>query len=220
MKLKITADDFGLTKGINYAIYDACKEGIVTSVSLVINSKYMGHGLDLIKPLDVSIGLSLNITYGKALSDSDALSEFDFLKPTHEYSEVKEAIYKEFKAQIDYALSLGIRISHLTSYDLIHLNESVVNDVLHELGKLYGISTRGDHAYSDIFHGQMATMDTLFQLLSQKLDYLELIVMPGFLDGHLLNISKYREMRMVEHSVLTSDFTKHLIKEKNIELIK
>ncbi len=220
MKLKITADDLGLTKGINYGIYDACKDGIVSSVSLMMNTLYTEHAYELIKPLDVSIGVHLCATYGKPLSSCETLIEYDFLKPEHNYELVKDDLYKEFSAQIDKAIKMNIKVSHLSTYDSSHLKDDAVNEVVKQLGLDYSIPVRGEMKFSDAFHGKMANMDTLFQLCKQKIDTLELVVMPGYLDGHLLNINPYREFRMVEHSILTSTFAKKLINDEHIELIK
>ena len=39
MKLIINADDFGLTNGVTYGIYDAIKNGVVTSTTMLVNSE-------------------------------------------------------------------------------------------------------------------------------------------------------------------------------------
>lgn len=219
MKLKVIADDLGITKGVNYGIYDACKDGIVTSVALLVNTKYTDHAYELIKDLDVSIGLELNVTYGKALS-SDALTAYGFLKPTHDYKEVIGDIEKEFEAQIEKAFEMNIEIAQLSSYENIHYTYDVVNELLFKFGEKYNIPVRDERVCSHQFSGQLANMETLFYLLKQNTDYFEMAVRPGYLDGHLINIHDYREMRMVEHSIITSDYVKKLVQDENIELVK
>ena len=219
MKLKVIADDFGITKGINYAIYDACKNGIVTSVALLMNTKYTSHGYELIRDIDVSIGLALNVTYGKALY-SEALMEYGFLKPEHDYPKVIKDLELEFEAQIRKALEMDIEIAHLSTYENIHYKYKEVRNLLLKLGEKYSIPVRDEQVCSHQFSGQLANMDTLFYLFKQNIDYFEMAVRPGYLDGHLINISEYREMRMVEHSIITSDYVKQLIHNENIELVK
>lgn len=218
MKLRVMADDFGLTKGINYAIYDACKNGIVSAVSLMVNTKYSEHALDLLKGLDVSLGISLNVTHYKGLLDIPSLSEFGFLKPQHDYDLVLGDVKLEFMAQIDYALKVGLKPDYLCTYDDLHMKDQRVMALLEGLAEDYQIPLRRDN-YTEMFHDRLATIDTILQLIGQPLDYLEIRTKPGFLDGHLINISKYREMRMVEHSVLTSEYVIHLMKERGINLV-
>lgn len=219
MRVKVVADDLGLTRGINYAIYDAIRNGIVTSVSLIVNTQHTGHAYDLIEGLSCSIGLCLNAVYGKAVSSVDTLVEFDFLKPEHDYEAVKDDLYLEFEAQVLKAQSMGIIISHLTTYNDEHLNHDVVNQILIDLGDKYNIPVRQLSSVTDVFKERQATFDTLYQLFCQKLDYIELKVRPGFLDGHLINISSYREWRMVEHSVLTSPIVMDMVQSQAIDLV-
>ena len=84
---------------------------------------------------------------------------------------------------------------------------------------MYNIEVRGEKPFTDVFHGKMATMDTLYQLIKQPIDYMEMIVLPGYLDGRLIDVNPYREMRMVEHSLLTSDYLKNLIINEGTELV-
>jgi len=220
MKLMVTAEDFGLTKGINYGVYDACAEGIVTCVSLLMNTKLTTHALELIKPLDIGIGLSLNVTHGKPTSDSKTLMEYGFLKPDHELTdEVLEAIESEYESQILKAIEMEIEIRFLTSYNNYHLKHEAVYKKLQNLGKKYSLPIRGEYEYSDIFHGKRASADTLFLLFQQKFEWLELVVTPGFLCGELIELSDYREMRVVEHSILVNPYVKQMIQSGDIELI-
>lgn len=219
MKLRVIADDFGLTKGINYGIYDAYKHGIVTAVSLIVNTVHTDHAFDLIKDSSCSIGLSLNVVYGKAISDAKSLVEFDFLKPEHDYAEVKEDVFREYEAQVLKAQSMGIKIAHLTTYGNIHFQETVLEEILVELGDKYQIPVRQMNQWTGIFNGPQASFDTLYQLFCQSLENLEIIVRPGFLDGHLINISSYREWRMVEHSVLSSPIVLDMIDKHKITLV-
>ncbi|MCH4887266.1 ChbG/HpnK family deacetylase [Acidaminobacter sp. JC074] len=219
MRVMITAEDFGLTKGINYGIYDACVEGIVTSVSLIMNLKLTGHALNLIETLDVGIGLSLNVTHGKPVKDLDLLMEYGFLKPEHDLDDqVLKAIEEEFECQIKKALDLNIDIRFLTTYQAYHLKEQAIFDLLVQLGHKFGLPVRGKYDYTDVFHGNRASADTLFMLFQQKADFLEVVVKPGFLCGQLIELSNYRESRVIEHSILVNPYVKQMIKDYDIEL--
>lgn len=216
MKLRITADDLGLTKGINYGIYDVCLNGVVNCVSLMMNLKHTQHGFDLIKKLNIPIGVHLNVTTGMPLEPCDKLTEFGYFKPVHDFNLVIDAIESEYTHQIEKALSMGIAIEHLSTYDDLQFTHGEINELLLKLGEKYSIPVRNSRPFTDIIHGQMVQLDTFQQLLFQNVESLEIRVLPGFLDGHLIDISDYREMRMVEHSLLTSDYLKRMLLENKV----
>ncbi len=73
-QLIITADDFGYSKYTNKAIIECFKKGIVTSTSLIVNTKYFRESIKLLKRnknLDVS--LHINLTEFKPLTKSKIL---------------------------------------------------------------------------------------------------------------------------------------------------
>ncbi|MBI9013286.1 MAG: ChbG/HpnK family deacetylase [Clostridiales bacterium] len=226
MDLIVTADDYGLTRGINYGIYDACLEGIVNSVGLLMNTKHTDHGISLMENMTVGIGISLNMTYGKPLvADGNSLQEYGFFKPIHDWNEIdNEAVINEFKAQIDLALSKGVPISFLSSYENVHLKHDGIYKIIDSLASEYDLNFRKksdeDFEFCDLFYDRMVNLDFLTQLLMQYkgCKTVELVVHPGFLCGHLINISSYRELRLVEHSILTSAFVKSFIKDRDIML--
>ncbi len=49
MKLIINADDFGMTKSINYGIIDAFKDGTISSTSMMMNMPGVDHAISLMK---------------------------------------------------------------------------------------------------------------------------------------------------------------------------
>ena len=106
MNLIVTADDFGLTRGINYGIYDACIEGIVNSVALIINTKHTDHGIALMNDLSVGIGLSLNMTFGVPITlKESSITGYGFFKPTHHFDEIDlRDVKKESNHPFDYSI--------------------------------------------------------------------------------------------------------------------
>lgn len=68
-KLIIRADDCGISKGVNFGIYIAVKEGFVQAVGIMVNQADAQHGYDLVKDFQhLSIGLHCNIVLDKPLS--------------------------------------------------------------------------------------------------------------------------------------------------------
>ena len=46
--LIVNADDFGLSKGQNYGIIEACRRGVVTSTTALINGEAVEHAAQII----------------------------------------------------------------------------------------------------------------------------------------------------------------------------
>lgn len=242
MKLIINADDLGFSKGINYGIYDAYKNGIITSTTIMMNMSATEHAIELLNGTGIGIGVHMNVTAGKALLDHQYITDEDgfFSKELIENinDDILAEIEKEFTAQIEMALQKNIEISHLDSHHHVHMWCKELFEMSSSLAKHYGVAIRCDRGYEFMteklwskikstqffdasFFDKTAYIGFLVQILQghKSSESLELMVHPGFLDGTLIHRDSYREMRMVEHSILTSAFIKELIKSEEIELI-
>ena len=60
-QLIIHADDFGLTRGINYGIVDAHRRGVVTATSLIANGPAFEHALEMTRYAD-TLDIDLCVT--------------------------------------------------------------------------------------------------------------------------------------------------------------
>ena len=70
--LIVNADDFGLSKGQNYGIIEACRNGIVTSTTALVNGQAIDHAVQLSRDEpSLAIGMHFVLTMGQA-SDSYA----------------------------------------------------------------------------------------------------------------------------------------------------
>ena len=135
VKLIFNADDFGISQGVNEAIFKAHTQGILNSTSIMITLKYVPQALELAKQMpDLNIGLHANLTNessvlkqneipllvdenGKFKHGFVNLACLSLLHPT----ELKNQAKKEIKAQIEKALSCGIKLTHLDSHRHIHM---------------------------------------------------------------------------------------------------
>lgn len=64
-KARITADDWGISPGVNEGILDLCRRGIVTRVSILATAGHVGYGLgELMSIPGVELGLHYNVTLG------------------------------------------------------------------------------------------------------------------------------------------------------------
>lgn len=56
--LIVNADDFGLSKGQNYGIIEACRRGVVTSTTALINGEAVEHAAQLSRELpELGVGM-------------------------------------------------------------------------------------------------------------------------------------------------------------------
>ena len=69
-KIIVVADDFGLSEAFNYGVIKAYKEGIVSTLNLIVNTKATKHALDLVKKecKDAEIVLHINYVQGQPIS--------------------------------------------------------------------------------------------------------------------------------------------------------
>ncbi len=61
--LIVNADDFGLSKGQNYGILDACKNGLVTSTTALVNGAAIDHAAQLSRRTpELAVGMHFVLT--------------------------------------------------------------------------------------------------------------------------------------------------------------
>jgi predicted glycoside hydrolase/deacetylase ChbG (UPF0249 family) len=114
-----TADDLGLSEERNCGILESVLNGVVSSVSLMVNGPSSKHAVDLMRmnnKLNI-IGLHFNITEGFPISDpvhittlveeSESSSSFQFLGKVKFYDALGEGridpmhVSKECEAQVN-----------------------------------------------------------------------------------------------------------------------
>ena len=73
--LIVNADDFGLSKGQNYGIIEACRNGIVTSTTALVNGQAIDHAVQLSRDEPcLAIGMHFVLTMGKPLTAMPGLT--------------------------------------------------------------------------------------------------------------------------------------------------
>ncbi len=73
--LIVNADDYGLSKGQNYGIIEACKNGLVTSTTALVNGAAIGHAAQLSRSLpELAVGMHFVLTLGEPLSAMPGLT--------------------------------------------------------------------------------------------------------------------------------------------------
>jgi len=123
-QLIVTADDFGLTDGVNRAVVRAHREGVVTSASLMVNSPAFESAVELARQNpSLDIGLHLDLT-----NKPFALA----VRPR------KLDLEREVRTQIEKALGTGLDITHLDGHKHVHVIPAVLK-VIRAVAPKYGI---------------------------------------------------------------------------------
>ena len=129
--LIIHADDLGLSKSVNQASFDALNNKYVNSASVMIPAPNIIEVADYFNENpDIDLGIHLTFTSEwkdykwHGISQKDAISSL--INGNGNFYEKKkdviknsnpEHIRKELQAQIDYAMSIGIKPTHLDSHE-------------------------------------------------------------------------------------------------------
>ena len=75
MKLIVTADDYGMSPGVNEGIERCIKSGIVTSTNVIMNMPYYSSAIEVKRKYPhISFGLHWTVSCGKPLSDPKNVS--------------------------------------------------------------------------------------------------------------------------------------------------
>ena len=75
MKLIVNADDFGLTSGVTYGIYDAMCRGVVTSTTALVNGAALDHAVQLSRDIpELAVGMHFVLTLGRPLTAMPGLT--------------------------------------------------------------------------------------------------------------------------------------------------
>lgn len=152
-KLIISADDFGLSSGVNRAVVKAWQDGLLTGASLMVGGSAFDEAVELARENPgLQVGLHLTLVQGRSLLaqtgfpplvDSEGLFAHDpvyagmryfFIRP------LRKQLIAEIEAQIVRFLETGIPLSHIDGHLNIHMHPTVF-DILCRLMPKYGIKT-------------------------------------------------------------------------------
>ncbi len=255
--LIINADDYGLTPDVSRGIRYAHANGLVTSTTALMNSVDIARDLEVAcrETPNMGFGVHLNLTLGRPLLPTEAVPSIvdqegrfmslGFLKlnisqidPTH--------VYKEWKAQIEKMISLGITPDHLDSHHHVSYRNRALYRITLQLASEYGLPVRSSPAYlasehqpiDDLQDGgydkyQPLSPDALeisFYNDGVNIDHLkailyglapgvmELMTHPAFDSSNLHDLSSYNAVRELELEILASPEARKTIEILGITL--
>lgn len=173
-RLIVRGDDMGYSHSGNEALIKASKEGIQTSIEVIVPSPWFPEAVKLLNEnpsIDVGIHLAITSEWDnvkwRPISDCPSLKDpdgyfFPMVWPNPNYPRLSikenqwtlEDIEKEFRAQIEMALKKIPRISHISSHmGCTHL-DSTVTALTKRLAREYQIDIDPqDHGVISIGYG-------------------------------------------------------------------
>jgi len=151
-KLIITADDFGISPGVNGAVIEAHLKGALTNASLMVNGKYFEEAISLAKSQapDLKLGLHINLTGGNAilplkyvphLVDSNGKFKYGhvgLLVQTILNPHILVQLEREIEAQINKLQEHDVKISHFDGHHHIHMIPSLFK-IVKKLAEKYNV---------------------------------------------------------------------------------
>lgn len=248
VKLVIRVDDIGFCHAINMAIKKILEEGVVTSISVMVNSPWLDEAVEILKQHpEVSIGVhttlnsewreyrlgpvlpvtevpSLVDEYGKFFGSRAALMAN---KPK------VEEVGKEIRAQIEIAKKKGLNISYIDHHMSAAVNTAEFQDEFEKIAKEYNLAISRYFEEKDPGTVYSAAPDKKLEKGLKILDSMTtpglylLVIHPGMdvpemaamTDLNKGGLKFMSKHRQAEADMLCSPEFKEAIKKNNIKLI-
>lgn len=243
-KVIINADDYGYSRGINLAIIDSHKLGILTSGTIMAGMPGFEDAVRLAKEnpsFGVGVHLTLTCGYPVLSGHKTIVTETGAFRKQPQYYHANndydtDEILREWDAQIKKVIDAGIQPTHLDSHHHIHTLPQH-QPIFLELARKYNLPVRGNFDVPEdiktIQHFETRFDDTslkeednlkpyLDELMEkfEKYDTVEIMTHPGYLDSEVYFGSSMLEQRMlVTDFLIHSKFAKALKENPNIELV-
>ncbi len=148
-RLIVNADDFGLTSGVNRAIAEAHERGIVTSTTVMANSRAFAGAAELARTVGdqpLSIGCHVVLMDGEPLLPADKVSSLlersnngarrfrdslnDFVIASFRHQLNPDEIEAEASAQLERLQASGIQPTHFDTHKHAHMFPAVLRPLL------------------------------------------------------------------------------------------
>jgi len=241
--LLTNADDFGLCPEIDGAIFRLARAGRIGGTSVLVNL-IDENGLSLLGdfPPSVGIGVHASFTLGPFCGSPEETAGFLApdgrpLKPSTRFIEHArlDAVELELTRQVEKALSLGLRLTHLDSHHHAHRRPDLmamfarvalrrglalrsIDSETRSIARGAGAPT-SDHFIME-FYDDGATLSNLEMLLSDLPSGVsEMMSHPAIEGPGLAATSGYVEGRYREYELLASEEYGELLDRLGIELV-
>lgn len=223
----INADDFGLTTGVSDAIGLLLDAGLVSSTTVMVCERDFEAGVKRWRRvLHGKSGVHLQLTGMKPLLPRSRVPSLYDDGERDSFRSVKDVdrceaseVYEEWRAQVEKALSAGLRVTHLDTHHAVHLIPRF-SGVFLEIASKYSLPVRGD---SGEFLEKMLSYDVKGTVqiirdwtasgegaegLARRLrglkppEPIEIITHPGYVDAELQRVSSLDKGRAIDFAAL------------------
>lgn len=135
-KVIINADDLGYHNSVNQGIFEAFRQGVVSSASLMANGEAFLNAVEQLQTYPLPIGIHFNLTSGIPLSSSHKIptllnnngyfySKWQFARRFLLNKISIKHISIELQQQFQRCLNVGLQPDHFDSHHHIHLIPSI-----------------------------------------------------------------------------------------------
>jgi hopanoid biosynthesis associated protein HpnK len=150
-RLITTADDFGLSLGVNEAVERAATEGILTSASLMVAGPFAADAIARARRMPgLGVGLHLVVIEGAPILPRAAIPDLvgeDGTFPSAQFRlgvnyffrpHVRRQLAAEIRAQFAAFAATGLVLDHANAHKHMHLHP-IVGRLMIEIGREYGL---------------------------------------------------------------------------------
>lgn len=243
--LIVNADDFGLSKALNYGVIEAFANGVVTSTTAMVNASAIEHAAELsaIYP-KLAVGMHFVLSYGRPLSDMPGLVRENGKLGKWLWAQAETGVLplEEIQRELECQYSRFVEIfdrppTHIDSHHHAHMIEQIFplvdafareknvplrvdRDAL-SIGEAESQWLHSTQGFDGGFYGDNVTESLFVETLDRSMERgdhsLEVMCHPSFIDSEIL-ASRYCNQRLVELDVLTSPSLKYAIAERGYRL--
>ncbi len=239
--LIVNADDFGLSKGQNYGIIEACRRGVVTSTTALVNGEAVEHAAQLSREVpELGVGMHFVLTLGMPLSPMPGLTRDGQLgKWIWELAEQGALPLEEIAGELERQFNRFVDVfgkapTHIDSHHHVHMIPAIF-PIVAEFAQRKGVAMRVDReargvpdcavttteGFSSAFYGDEIDEALFLKVLDDSAargeKSLEVMAHPAFVDNTVRK-SAYCWPRLAELDVLTSASLKYAIAERGYRL--
>ncbi len=144
----LSADDFGLSEGVNEAVEQAFRSGLLTTASLMVAGPAAADAVRRARQLPgLRVGLHLVVIEGPAVRATPGLTDVDGQFPAGQLRlgidyffrlDVRRRLAAEIRAQFQAFADTGLRLDHANAHKHMHLHPTVGRLML-AIGEKFGL---------------------------------------------------------------------------------
>lgn len=231
----LNVDDFGLTAGVNQAVFDLNDAGVLNSTTALVNSPYFQAGIkEAISRETLGVGIHLTIDLFKAEIYQPSLCDENLNFHTGKTDDITrgldtDLIYNEWKAQIEkFKKYAGQLPTHIDSHHHAHLINRDATIAVQKLAAEYNLPVRNMETdqyqakCNEDFYGDGVSLENLCSIINDLLatdaNYLDVMMHPAIVDDELMATTSYNQTRGEEYNIVLSPEFKQFIAENNINI--